>query len=95
MRVHNGYEVPILGRIAVQYGKLFEPTNPRSSSGSISPVPPARRAAEGRPKVVCGMTIIPADPTIDPGIAAELPNTSMRFTIRAVEPPTCRSATAR
>lgn len=77
------------------YGKLFEPNIPRSSGDPRSPVssPPATEA--GSPKVVCGMTLIPADPAIDPGIAVELPNTSMRFTIRAVEPPTCRSATAR
>jgi hypothetical protein len=49
----------------------------------------ARLPAKSR--VVCGMTVIEADPSIDPKIAATLPqDDKTRYTIRAVDPPICR-----
>jgi hypothetical protein len=58
-------------------------------SGSVdaaqasSPAPP-------KPRVVCGMTLVPmGNPSVDPGIAEGRLRSPMRFTIRAIEPPIC------
>jgi hypothetical protein len=41
------------------------------------------------PRVVCGMTIIPADPSIDPKMLIEVPSAA-DYTIRRIPPPICR-----
>lgn len=46
-----------------------------------------------RPKAVCGMLIVPADPKVDPKIAIppnKAPN--LEFKIRVIEPPVCSPA---
>jgi hypothetical protein len=43
-----------------------------------------------KPRVVCGMTIIPA-PNVDPKMMVEPRTDSTRYTIRAIEPPICWS----
>ena len=44
----------------------------------------------GKPKVVCGMTLIPADAAIDPKmLIAPKNNDPLKYTIRAVDPPIC------
>jgi hypothetical protein len=40
--------------------------------------------------VVCGMTLVPADPTIDPKIQAKLPTAGPKPTIRTIAPTACR-----
>jgi hypothetical protein len=48
------------------------------------------------PKVVCGMTLIPANPTIDPKMMVEKPRSDgTKYTIRAVDPPICNSSASR
>lgn len=42
------------------------------------------------PIIKCGMTLIPGDPRIDPGIATSHLKAPGQFTIRGVEPPICR-----
>jgi hypothetical protein len=43
-----------------------------------------------KPRVVCGMTVIPADPTIDAAMRHAVPKPDgVQFTLRMVEP-TCR-----
>ena len=46
-----------------------------------------------KPRVVCGMTLIPAPPGVDPKIAdqreAEKPKTPTTYTIRPVQPSIC------
>ena len=43
-----------------------------------------------KPKVVCGMMVVPADPTIDPKMRITPPqNPNLEYKIRVVEPPTC------
>ena len=46
-----------------------------------------------KPRVVCGMTLIPAPPDVDPKIAdqreAEKPKTPTTYTIRPVQPSIC------
>ena len=42
------------------------------------------------PRVVCGMTIIPADPKIDPKMAIGRPRDDVRYTMRSIEPSICK-----
>ena len=60
------------------FSKLFAP--------DLKPQP--REAS--KPTVVCGMTLIPIDPSIDPKIVVAPQQSDTRFTIRAVPPPVCR-----
>lgn len=69
------------------YGQLFGgplKTAPRVARSTISPKTPAT------PTVKCGLTLIPGDPQVDPGIAAPRPPDSQRFHSRTVEPTICR-----
>jgi hypothetical protein len=52
---------------------------------------PPRQPAVGMeltPKVVCGMTVIPVPPSVDPGLIKATP-TDMTYHIRTVTPPLC------
>ena len=40
--------------------------------------------------VVCGMTLLPADPAIDTGIRRSVPTDGQQFTLRRVVPEVCR-----
>jgi hypothetical protein len=71
------------------YATLFQPRTTPSPRFDTR-TPPGGTTARQGPRMVCGMTIITADPGIDPGISAPAPPTTTRFTIRAVEPPICR-----
>ena len=42
------------------------------------------------PRIVCGMTIIPADPKIDPKMVIERPRDDVRYTMRSIEPSVCK-----
>jgi len=67
------------------YSKLFTPARqPSIQAASALPT-----GVAGKPEIKCGMTMIPADPSIDPLIAISPPN-GTRFTIRAIEPSVCR-----
>jgi hypothetical protein len=68
------------------YGRLFEPQPVR-----VAPVQASRTPADDlKPRVVCGMTVIPADPSIDPKIRIKREDSQTRYTIRAVPPPICK-----
>jgi hypothetical protein len=43
-----------------------------------------------RPTVVCGMTLIPADPNVDRGMRHDVPEGGPRFSVRSIEPTLCR-----
>lgn len=64
---------------------LFEPTGPHH------PLPSSLEQPESgqRPKVVCGILVIPADPSVDPRIQVEPPTRDTQFTIRAIQPSLC------
>ena len=49
-----------------------------------------KAARPAAPRVVCGMTLIPVDPAIDPKMLVEPKNGDTRYTIRAIEPPICK-----
>jgi hypothetical protein len=42
------------------------------------------------PTVICGMTLIPADPEVDAAMRRTVPNDGTRFTVRTVPPQICR-----
>ena len=50
--------------------------------------PPAAIAAQ--PTVVCGMTLIPANPQFDAGIRRTPPANGRTFTLNTIEPKDCR-----
>jgi hypothetical protein len=43
-----------------------------------------------KPEIVCGMTLIPADPNIDAAIRHAVPDNGPAYSIRAVNPTDCR-----
>ena len=45
-----------------------------------------------QPKVVCGMTIIPADPKFDSKMAIPRKSDGVNYTLRTVDPPICNPA---
>jgi hypothetical protein len=60
-----------------------------------NPAPNASHIVQGSgdrsPRVVCGMLIIPADPSLDPGMKIQPPDAE-RYTLRVLKPPMCGSA---
>jgi len=70
--------------------QLFEPVQPKNPFGRLF-VPATTKASPVQPpNVVCGMTLVPADPKIDTGIRHRVPENAPRFTIRTVRPEICR-----
>lgn len=58
---------------------------------NVGPIRPSSQPeSRTKPKVICGMTIIPVDPNVDPRIRLDVPKTETKFTIRAVQPPICK-----
>ena len=53
--------------------------------------PSAEPAQAGRPSIVCGMTVIPADPKIDPRIALKPKDAATKYTLTIVEPTVCKA----
>jgi len=68
------------------YSRLFQASGQAGPLASIIRATPSNQA----PIVKCGMTLIPGDPQIDPGIATPQIKEPTKFTIRGVEPPICR-----
>lgn len=77
----------------------WQPHKSNPYSGLFQPAPlvkPTERAhvsqppTLAKPKVVCGMTIIPADPSLDPKFARTPPDRSTNFTMRVIEPTICK-----
>jgi hypothetical protein len=63
------------------YRKLFEPQKAVRQ--------PSANQKAARPKVVCGMMIVPADPKHDPSMVLQPKADGIDYTIRAIDPPTC------
>jgi hypothetical protein len=51
---------------------------------------PSADAKAPQPTVVCGMTLVPADPTVDPKMKTAAPDRGVTFTLRTIQPATCR-----
>ena len=54
-----------------------------------TPPPPEKKQADSRSEVICGMTIVHPDATIDPGIVKSVPDTKTTFTLKTVQPSVC------
>ena len=72
------------------YSRLFGHDG-RAKNANPAPalaVPPSPRRTE-RPIVKCGMTLIPGDPRIDPGIVVPSDKNKTKSHMRGIEPSTC------
>jgi len=68
---------------------LFAPTDPSNAAPAVMPP-----TVTTQPQIVCGMTVVQADSSIDRGIL-HTPNTNgVVFAMRAVEPTACRIPSA-
>jgi len=70
--------------------QLSEPSKPASLPRFLFPTPAPNVRLAPKPTVVCGMTLIPADPNVDPGIRHEVPENGPKFPIGSVDPKICR-----
>jgi len=69
------------------YKQLFAAQQQLKAAIAPSQATPAPQ----KPKVVCGMMIVPADPTIDPQMRITPPqNPNLEYKIRVVEPSICK-----
>ena len=66
------------------YRKLFEPQKNNIEKPIDTPV--------SKPKVVCGMTIVPADPKNDLSMVLQPKADGVDYKIRAIDPPVCNPA---
>ena len=53
---------------------------------SVAPSPLLLRLP---PRIVCGMTVVPVDSSIDPKIVRPVPSGGTKFTLRIYKPPVC------
>ena len=85
-------QAPALGglrpaRSSNPYAKLFE-----ARAALKQAVQNEAQKLESKSKIVCGMTIIEADPYFDQKMKVTLPkDDNVRYTIRAVDPVVCSS----
>jgi hypothetical protein len=80
--------------------QVAEPAQPQLSQASPAPNPTAgqRRQLEmamrlvqaAKPRVVCGTTIIPANPNVDRDLVKPIPDQATKFSRRQVPPAACR-----
>ncbi len=54
--------------------------------------PKETAGAAGKPTVLCGMTLIPADPGFDAAMRKRAPDTATSFTIARIQPRACTRA---
>ena len=74
-------------RSVTPYSKLFQQPAIEQTARAQQRVQGAADA--NKPRVVCGMTIIPA-PNVDPKMIVQPRTDTTRYTIRAIPPPICR-----
>jgi hypothetical protein len=72
------------------YKKLFVP--PQILPAPRKRAQPAIDSSAPAPKVVCGMTVIPASPNIDPKMVLPRKSDGVDYAIRAIDPPICNRA---
>lgn len=68
------------------FGRLF-----RLTTLPLEPTPRLadQSAAPAKPKVVCGMLVVPVDRSVDPQMRIEQPPPDITFTIRTIHPKDC------
>ena len=65
----------------VPFQRLFTPTTTVTS--------PQVAGVQTGSRVVCGMLVVPADSTVDPGMLRPVP-TDVTFAVRSIVPPICK-----
>jgi hypothetical protein len=72
---------------------LFEQKKPAQNPPRIdwSWRPPADKTSTAKPAVVCGMTLIPADPKVDARMRVPAADSGVTFTLRSIQPPICKA----
>ena len=73
---------------------LFEQKKPSQKPPKIdwNWRPPADKNSTAKPTVVCGMTLVPADPKVDARMMrVPAPDSGVTFTLRSVQPPICKT----
>jgi len=53
--------------------------------------PPADKTSTAKPAVVCGMTLVPADPKVDAKMRVPAPDSGLTFTLRSIQPTICKA----
>ena len=53
--------------------------------------PSAEQTAAQKPTVVCGMTMVPGDPKVDPKMKVTLPDRGVSYSMRVVPPTVCKA----
>jgi hypothetical protein len=73
---------------------LFEQKKPSQKPPKIdwNWRPPADKNSTAKPTVVCGLTLVPADPKVDARMMrVPAPDSGVTFTLRSVQPPICKT----
>jgi hypothetical protein len=86
------------GDVTLKAPTWFEPAQRRAVWTVTLAAPEPYRAPAASPssaKVVCGMTVIPADPTFDARMRHAVPDRGTRFAIRSLEPGICQTPAER
>ena len=74
------------------FGNLFGPKpSPKPPSIDWNWRPSADQHPAAKASVVCGMTVIQADPKVDPKMRIHVPDRGVVFTMRAVPPTICKA----
>ena len=81
-------------QVAPPFSKLFRPASPVLRQGTPATPPGGNLTNQAAPpfqppKVVCGMTMIPVDPSFDANIRRPVPPSGAKFTIKTVKPSLC------
>jgi hypothetical protein len=78
------------------FKKLFRPPATSLLTPAVPTVPLDRKSVTKSlllsrlpPKVVCGMTVVPVDASLDPKIQHPVPSNGTKFTLRIHKPPVC------
>jgi hypothetical protein len=85
---------PVWAQTFEPKANLFEQKKPAQKPPPIdwSWRPPADAASTAKPTVVCGMTLVPADPKADGKMRVAAPDSGVTFTLRSVQPKICKGS---
>ena len=67
---------------------LPKPSSPLFRFDSNAPLNALRRTGPSA-RIVCGMVLVPGDPSIDPEIIHPAPSNGITFTLKTARPPMC------
>lgn len=78
------------------FKKVFRPPSTSLFAPAAPTVPLDRKSVAKSPllsrlppRVVCGMTVVPVDSSLDPKIQHPVPSNGTKFTLRIRKPPVC------